>query len=156
MKTPWYTLFGFVLLSLSFSHTAKAAWFSATGQAAILNGDKVAAREQATEEAIKQAKTTLDNFLQKRSDTLNKMERTKGKLQRVPDTSPCAVFARAATIVLEHKIKFFKAIPCNSDAEHLIILATETAGTLTEIVKNYDKTMAEFGKTNVLLDDIST
>jgi hypothetical protein len=55
MKTPWYTLFGFVLLLLSFSHSAKAAWFSATGQAAILNGDKVAAREQATEEAIKQA-----------------------------------------------------------------------------------------------------
>ena len=37
------------------SGSAFAAWFSATGQAAILNGDRVAAREQATEEAIKQA-----------------------------------------------------------------------------------------------------
>lgn len=40
---------------LLLSFTASAAWFSATGQAAILNGDKTAARHQATEEAIKQA-----------------------------------------------------------------------------------------------------
>jgi hypothetical protein len=34
---------------------AHSAWFSATGQAVIINGDKKAARAQATEEAIKQA-----------------------------------------------------------------------------------------------------
>ncbi len=44
-----------LLLFMSISHVADAAWFSATGQAAILNGDKTAARHQATEEAIKQA-----------------------------------------------------------------------------------------------------
>jgi hypothetical protein len=46
----------YTLLSiLTLSQTASAAWFSATGQAAILNGDKIAAKQQATEEAIKQA-----------------------------------------------------------------------------------------------------
>lgn len=45
-----------VLTSLSaFSPSGQAAWFSATGQAVIVNGDKKAARIQATEEAIKQA-----------------------------------------------------------------------------------------------------
>tara|TARA_R110000751_G_scaffold212278_2_gene315746 strand:- start:54642 stop:55760 length:1119 start_codon:yes stop_codon:yes gene_type:complete len=34
---------------------AKAIWFEATGQAAIHNGEKEAARQQATQEAIKQA-----------------------------------------------------------------------------------------------------
>ncbi|MBF7072318.1 flagella assembly protein FlgT [Glaciecola sp. MH2013] len=51
--------FKIALFALSFSclysTDSLAAWFSATGQAAILNGDRVAAREQATEEAIKQA-----------------------------------------------------------------------------------------------------
>ncbi|WP_238526892.1 flagellar assembly protein FlgT [Brumicola nitratireducens] len=44
-----------IVLSLILSQTANAAWFSATGHAAILNGDKMAAKHQATEEAIKQA-----------------------------------------------------------------------------------------------------
>lgn len=44
-----------ILISLTLSQTANAAWFSATGHAAILNGDKMAAKHQATEEAIKQA-----------------------------------------------------------------------------------------------------
>jgi len=43
------------LLLLTLSQTASAAWFSATGHAAILNGDRMAAKHQATEEAIKQA-----------------------------------------------------------------------------------------------------
>ncbi|PKH99728.1 flagellar assembly protein FlgT [Glaciecola sp. 33A] len=47
-----YTL---LLTTLTLGQTASAAWFSATGQAAILNGDKTAAKQQATEEAIKQA-----------------------------------------------------------------------------------------------------
>ncbi len=38
-----------------FASPANAAWFTATGQAVIVNGDKNAAREEATEEAIKQA-----------------------------------------------------------------------------------------------------
>jgi hypothetical protein len=44
-----------LLLCFTLSPLAKAAWFSASGQAAILNGDKTAARHEATEEAIKQA-----------------------------------------------------------------------------------------------------
>lgn len=44
-----------LLFSILVCPTANATWFSATGQAAILNGDKTAARHQATEEAIKQA-----------------------------------------------------------------------------------------------------
>lgn len=47
-----YTL---LLATLTLGQTASAAWFSATGQAAILNGDKTGAKQQATEEAIKQA-----------------------------------------------------------------------------------------------------
>jgi hypothetical protein len=47
-----YTL---LLTTLTLGQTVSAAWFSATGQAAILNGDKTAAKQQATEEAIKQA-----------------------------------------------------------------------------------------------------
>jgi hypothetical protein len=35
--------------------TAHAAWFTATGQAVVINGDKNSARKEATEEAIKQA-----------------------------------------------------------------------------------------------------
>jgi hypothetical protein len=45
----------FVVFSLLLSTIAHATWFSASGQAAILNGDKTAAKQQATEEAIKQA-----------------------------------------------------------------------------------------------------
>lgn len=37
------------------SHSARAIWFEATGQAIIYNGEKEAARQQATQEAIKQA-----------------------------------------------------------------------------------------------------
>lgn len=44
-----------LLLCFALSPLAKAAWFSASGQAAIVNGDKTAARHEATEEAIKQA-----------------------------------------------------------------------------------------------------
>ncbi|WP_412972715.1 flagellar assembly protein FlgT [Glaciecola sp. MF2-115] len=47
--------FAVLLGSILLSFATNAAWFSATGQAAILNGDKTAARHQATEEAIKQA-----------------------------------------------------------------------------------------------------
>lgn len=44
-----------VLSLLVVASFANAAWFSASGQAVIVNGDKKAARIQATEEAIKQA-----------------------------------------------------------------------------------------------------
>lgn len=44
-----------LLVCFALSPLAKAAWFSASGQAAIVNGDKTAARHEATEEAIKQA-----------------------------------------------------------------------------------------------------
>ncbi|MFC4699963.1 flagellar assembly protein T N-terminal domain-containing protein [Glaciecola siphonariae] len=45
-----------MLISLSvFVANAHAAWFAASGQAVIVNGDKEAARQQATEEAIRQA-----------------------------------------------------------------------------------------------------
>ncbi len=40
---------------LASSHSAMAIWFEATGQAIINNGEKEAARQQATQEAIKQA-----------------------------------------------------------------------------------------------------
>lgn len=40
---------------ISKSHSALAIWFEATGQAVIHNGEKAAARQQATQEAIKQA-----------------------------------------------------------------------------------------------------
>jgi hypothetical protein len=44
-----------VLMLLVNSHFALAIWFEATGQAVIFNGEKEAARNQATQEAIKQA-----------------------------------------------------------------------------------------------------
>ncbi|MFT6269906.1 MAG: hypothetical protein ACJAVV_002733 [Alphaproteobacteria bacterium] len=40
---------------LQSTQLAQAAWFSATGQAVVINGDKNGARKEATEEAIKQA-----------------------------------------------------------------------------------------------------
>jgi hypothetical protein len=49
------TKLAILVCSILLSFASNAAWFSATGQAAILNGDKTAARQQATEEAIKQA-----------------------------------------------------------------------------------------------------
>lgn len=47
------SLLGFGLLMMA--ATTHAAWFSATGQAVVVNGNKEAARKEATEEAIKQA-----------------------------------------------------------------------------------------------------
>ncbi|MDT0593776.1 flagella assembly protein FlgT [Glaciecola petra] len=53
--------FSFIRLSviscglLLIASTSNAAWFSATGQAVVVNGNKEAARKEATEEAIKQA-----------------------------------------------------------------------------------------------------
>jgi hypothetical protein len=44
-----------VLMLLVISSPAMAVWFEATGQAIIHNGEKEAARQQATQEAIKQA-----------------------------------------------------------------------------------------------------
>ena len=44
-----------LLLMISKSHSALAIWFEATGQAVIHNGEKAAARQQTTQEAIKQA-----------------------------------------------------------------------------------------------------
>jgi hypothetical protein len=44
-----------VLMLLVISHPALAIWFEATGQAIIHDGEKEAARQQATQEAIKQA-----------------------------------------------------------------------------------------------------
>jgi hypothetical protein len=44
-----------VLMFLVSSYSAQAIWFEATGQAVIHNGEKQAARHQATQEAIKQA-----------------------------------------------------------------------------------------------------
>jgi hypothetical protein len=44
-----------LLLLVSFSRPALAIWFEATGQAIIHNGEREAARQQATQEAIKQA-----------------------------------------------------------------------------------------------------
>jgi len=55
MKFVHYITYTLLLTILTLGQTASAAWFSATGQAAILNGDKTAAKQQATEEAIKQA-----------------------------------------------------------------------------------------------------
>jgi hypothetical protein len=55
MKFVHYISYVILLSSLTMGQTASAAWFSATGQAAILHGDKTAAKQQATEEAIKQA-----------------------------------------------------------------------------------------------------
>jgi hypothetical protein len=46
---------GAVLMLLVSSFPALAIWFEATGQAVIHNGEKEAARQQATQEAIKQA-----------------------------------------------------------------------------------------------------
>ncbi|MFT6905184.1 MAG: hypothetical protein ACJAS1_001838 [Oleiphilaceae bacterium] len=48
-------LFVLHALTLMFSFCAQGAWFEASGQAAIHNGDKQAAKQQATQEAIKQA-----------------------------------------------------------------------------------------------------
>jgi len=42
-------------LSLGIIGQVDAAWFQASGQAVIINGDKQLARQQATQEAIKQA-----------------------------------------------------------------------------------------------------
>ncbi len=53
-----HILFATLSLSLStllVSFPSYSAWFSSTGQAVIINGNKEAARKQATEEAIKQA-----------------------------------------------------------------------------------------------------
>ncbi|MCY7294559.1 flagella assembly protein FlgT [Alteromonas sp. a30] len=49
--------FNYVVLAalVSFSHSASAIWFEATGQAVINNGNKPLARQEATQEAIKQA-----------------------------------------------------------------------------------------------------
>lgn len=44
-----------ILLLVSISRPALAIWFEATGQAIIHNGEREAARQQATQEAIKQA-----------------------------------------------------------------------------------------------------
>ena len=55
MKFVHYITYTLLLTTLTLGQTVSAAWFSATGQAAILNGDKTAAKQQATEEAIKQA-----------------------------------------------------------------------------------------------------
>ncbi|GAC27197.1 flagellar assembly protein FlgT [Brumicola pallidula] len=55
MKFVHYITYTLLLTTLTLGQSASAAWFSATGQAAILNGDKTAAKQQATEEAIKQA-----------------------------------------------------------------------------------------------------
>ncbi len=44
-----------MLMLLVSSHSVLAIWFEATGQAIINNGEKEAARQQATQEAIKQA-----------------------------------------------------------------------------------------------------
>jgi hypothetical protein len=55
MKFVHYISYAILLSSLALGQTAAAAWFSATGQAAISHGDKTAAKQQATEEAIKQA-----------------------------------------------------------------------------------------------------
>jgi hypothetical protein len=55
MKFVHYITYTLLLTILTLGQTANAAWFSATGQAAILNGDKTAAKQQATQEAIKQA-----------------------------------------------------------------------------------------------------
>lgn len=48
----WILFFNTALMA---SQPAYSAWFSATGQAVVVNGDKKTARVQATEEAIKQA-----------------------------------------------------------------------------------------------------
>lgn len=48
---PSALFLGLIILS----STANAAWFSATGQAIVVQGDKELARKQATHEAIKQA-----------------------------------------------------------------------------------------------------
>jgi hypothetical protein len=45
----------FICLTIALCGQAHAAWFQATGQAVIHNGDKHQARQQATQEAIKQA-----------------------------------------------------------------------------------------------------
>jgi hypothetical protein len=55
MKFVHYISYAILLSSLTLAQTASATWFSATGQAAISHGDKTAAKQQATEEAIKQA-----------------------------------------------------------------------------------------------------
>jgi hypothetical protein len=44
-----------VFMLLAGSHSAQAIWFEASGQAVIRNGEKEVARQQATQEAIKQA-----------------------------------------------------------------------------------------------------
>ncbi|MFT5670580.1 MAG: hypothetical protein ACJA0G_001691 [Kangiellaceae bacterium] len=44
-----------ILCILQSTQLAQAAWFSATGQAVVINGDRNGARQEATEEAIKQA-----------------------------------------------------------------------------------------------------
>lgn len=52
---PFYYLLVFISAILLYIPQTNAAWFSATGQAVIVNGDKKTARVLATEEAIKQA-----------------------------------------------------------------------------------------------------
>lgn len=44
-----------LLLGLLFSWQTSAAWFEAQGQALIANSDRTAAKQRATEEAIRQA-----------------------------------------------------------------------------------------------------
>jgi hypothetical protein len=44
-----------MLCLMQITQQAHSAWFSATGQAVVINGDKNSARKEATEEAIKQA-----------------------------------------------------------------------------------------------------
>ncbi|WP_339725293.1 flagellar assembly protein FlgT [uncultured Paraglaciecola sp.] len=55
MQVVRIILISAVLMLLVTCFPAKAIWFEATGQAAIHNGEKEAARQQATQEAIKQA-----------------------------------------------------------------------------------------------------
>jgi hypothetical protein len=45
----------FLVCLITFCSAGQAAWFSATGQAVVVNGDKGQARQEATEEAIRQA-----------------------------------------------------------------------------------------------------
>jgi hypothetical protein len=55
MKVARIILITAVVMLLVSSRSALAIWFEATGQAIIHNGEKEAARQQATQEAIKQA-----------------------------------------------------------------------------------------------------
>jgi hypothetical protein len=55
MRIGKFRKFAAVVILCVLSHSTLAAWFEATGQAVIHNGEKEAARQQATQEAIKQA-----------------------------------------------------------------------------------------------------